>query len=206
MLIVLISNIHIRGVQRVCGFTVSQMRATTSYYPLIFISFAFAASFDPSRQDEVHIVPTEIHSCPMAPCLTLEEFANSLSSYNVNIALFFVGGSHRLENTISLSNTTSLSMVSINNNDHPSISCSEFAKFIFSEIESVYVHGLIFDGCTSNEIQSVTNFTIKHCMFLGQENTSVPENIEMVAVPNFLSIAMESYRNYFNLLQITVKL
>ena len=142
------------------------MRVTFSYCPFIFLSFAFA-SFDLSRQDDLHIVPSETHSCPMPPCLVLEEFADNLSSYNtINITLFVVGGDHRLGKTISISNTTSLSMIStIDNNDRPKIFCSEFAKFIFSDIQSVYVYGLIFYGCSSNEILSVSNLTIKHCTF-----------------------------------------
>ena len=185
------------------------MRAITSYYPFLFLSFAFA-SFDLSRQYELHIVPTKTHSCPTMPCRTLEEFADNLSSYNhANITLFFVGGNHRLGKTISISNITSLSMIStINDNERPKIFCSEFAKFIFSDIQSVYICGLMFNGCISNEIVLVSNLTIKHCTLLGRENMSVdlPERTEMADIPNFFLITKENYRNYFDLLPIAMKL
>ena len=161
-----------------------------------------------------YIVPSQSSFCSFEEsCLTLSQFADkSYSDVDSNITLLLVEGSHDLDKEISLSNVTIFSMVSTNDSSFISdITCSSHpARFIFSYVSQVYIHGLEFIGCDGNRFKSVGLLTITYSRYLGQSSrtsllTIVDSYVKMEAT-SFLSNTMGSHRSnltFLSYLQMT---
>ena len=120
---------------------------------------------------EMHyIVPTQ-DDCSMSSCLTLSQFADNVATYieSSNITLFITGETHCLNKSMSVSNLSKFSLLSINVTGSSSvITCSEDASLTFSNIFSIMIGGLKFVGCSDNSFDLVNQLTIKHLIFEGR--------------------------------------
>ena len=140
-----------------------------------------------------YIIPTQ-GNCSEDSCLTLSQFVNSTTSYadSSNTTLFITGKNHNLDKNITVSNTLQFSLLSVNERDTFSdIRCNEGAGFTFYNISSVLIRGLIFMGCSNSRFDLVSQLTIQHSMFDGQnkENTSVivTKSIVNITATSFIS-------------------
>ena len=119
----------------------------------VFYPFMFIVSLDFALCKEYYITPTQGNQCPMDSCLTLSQFADNVTGYidSSNTTLFIAGGNYYLSKSITVSNTSKLSIV-VNETEIPSvIRCSEHSSFTFSNISSILIRGLIFMGCSNSD-------------------------------------------------------
>lgn len=90
--------------------------------------------------EEYYIVPTENCSTSEAPCLSLSELANNLSSYvGTNTTLVFLEENHMLDVPFFVSDVVWFSMIS-NGTSVSSITCSDNANFTFLNVNRVILH------------------------------------------------------------------
>lgn len=157
-----------------------------------------------------------IKSCPqnkMRPesfCLTLQQFADSLStsSYNsTNLTLVFVEGEHELSDAITISDISVFSMVSRDDTyDSTSIECGGiFVNFNFSSVHSVHMSGLTFSGCETTT-ESVQHLIVENCTFLGTEYSgtalTISESNADITDTEFLLNTQGTFRDGIQFLSI----
>ena len=121
--------------------------------------------------EEYYIAPTENCSTSEAPCLSLSELANNLSSYvGTNTTLVFLEENHMLDVPFFVSDVAWFSMIS-NGTSVSSITCSANANFTFLNVNRVYIRGLTFTACGGNKVDSVYELAIEHSNLYGQKNS-----------------------------------
>ena len=196
-----------------------------SKYVLLLLEILFLGGLEVSEATDViyiTIVPSSqnnsdsIKSCPqneMGPesfCLTLQQFADSLStsSYNsTNLTLVFVEGEHELSDAITISDISVFSMVSRDDTyDSTSIECGGvFVNFNFSSVCSVHMSGLTFSGCETMT-ESVQHLTVEKCTFLGTEFSgtalTISESNADITDTEFLSNTQGTFRDGIQFLSI----
>ena len=159
-----------------------------------------------------HIVHSQSDPCFSNSCLNLSQFTNNPTSYiNSNTTLFFFGGKHYLDKRISVSNVAVFSMLSMNDTDFSSvIICNDHATFTFSNVDCIYISGLIFKGCGGNRVESVGQLIIEHTRAVGQYNSGtfliINETSVNMATSSFLSNVVGTHQSdimLFRYLQTT---
>ena len=141
------------------------------------ISFGLVSELQAPRGDVIYIKPTSSHTnvpCPEL-CLTLSQFAENISRMELNnksvTTIHYLPGNHTLDQDLSISNVSNMSMVAISSYQaQVRVVCQAKVSFIINSTDFLLIRGLIFAGCGSNRITSVTKFMVKNVLFLGQKD------------------------------------
>ena len=138
----------------------------------------------------LYITPSPSVTCPGKPCLTLYQFAASVSRVNSSTTLVFLPGIHRLNLEVSVSGISNFSMLSKSTLEgfQVNISCYQSASFKFDNMDNLLIRGLKFIGCGDNKALSVKLFNIENSIFQGQNysGTALEVNETNVEIRNSL--------------------
>ena len=135
-----------------------------------------------SAQSTYYVTPTPDTPCPGEPCHTLSEYTAGqfFNNLPVNTTMEFLPGNHTLEQTISVTNLTWLTL----HGDLSSlpeiisrIECTWPAGFVFTNISKLYISALGFISCGHHSsaavnINSVQQSDISYCSFYSSVNAS----------------------------------
>ena len=133
-----------------------------------------------SAQSTYYVTPTPDTPCPGEPCHTLSEYVAGqfFNNLPVNTTMEFLPGNHTLEQTISVTNLTWLTL----HGDSSSlpkvtskIECTWPAGFVFTNIAELHISVLAFISCGHNNsaaasITSVQQSDISNCTFQNSSN------------------------------------
>ena len=133
-----------------------------------------------SAQSTYYVTPTPDTPCPGEPCHTLSEYVAGqyFNNLPVNTAMDFLPGNHTLEQTISVTNLTWLTL----HGDSSSlpevtsrIKCTWPAGFVFTNISELYINALAFTSCGHHNgaavhILSIQHSNISYCSFHNSVN------------------------------------
>ena len=134
-----------------------------------------------SAQSTYYITPTTDTPCPGEPCHTLSEYVAGqyFNNVPVNTTMEFLPGNHTLEQTISVTNLTWVTL----HGDSSSlpevtsrIECTWPAGFVFTNIAELHISVLAFISCGHHNsaavtITSVWQSDISDCTFQNSSNT-----------------------------------
>ena len=144
--------------------------------PLLFLMLLTSCS----AQSTYYVTPTPDTPCPGEPCHTLSEYVASqyFSSLPVNTTMEFLPGNHTLEQTISVTNLTWLTLHGDSSSFPEVISrieCTWPAGFVFTDITELYINALAYTSCGHHNSAAVHILTIKHsnisyCSFYNSAN------------------------------------
>ena len=134
-----------------------------------------------SAQSTYYVTPTPDTPCPGEPCHTLSEYVADqyFNNLPVNTRIEFLPGSHTLEHTISVTNTTwftlhgdSASLPDVTSR----IECTWPAGFVFTNITELHISAMAFISCGHNNaavriLLLVQQSDISDCTFQNSSNT-----------------------------------
>ena len=134
-----------------------------------------------SAQSTNYVTPTPDTPCPGEPCHTLSEYVAGqyFNNLPVNTTMEFLPGNHTLEQIISVTNLTWLTL----HGDSSSlpevtsrIECTWPAGFVFTNIVELHISALAFISCGHHNsaavsITSVQQSDISDCTFQNSSNT-----------------------------------
>ena len=178
--------------------------ATDVIYTIVPSSQNHSDSMKSYRQNETG---------PGNSCLTLQQFADNLSTsrYNItNLTLVFVEGVHELSDSITILSDSDISVFSMVSRDDTynstSIKCSGvFVDFNFSSVDSVHIRGLTFSGCETTT-ESVQHLTVEKCTFIGTEYSgtalTISESTADITDTEFLSNTKGTFQDGIQFLSI----
>ena len=179
------------------------------YLLLVLLIEAYCGiTYTTCKYHHIGIIPREGVSCPMEPCLTFSNFANTSRDHlHSNTTLIFLSGNHSLASQLLITNISSFTMLA---NSTPTMSvvivCEQLGKFTFNKVSQVHVEGLIFNGCGGNRVRKVEYLTVNSCNFWGLKDVkSALELINTTAYINsssFGTYSMGSYK-YIGLYKVT---
>lgn len=166
----------------------------------VFILFYahYSRSASPDVQSKVyHIVTSQNGRCNEDPCLTLPQLEDNFSNYrHSNTSLIFLPGNHSLEREFSVSNVSKLSLHSpANRSTQARISCHQFGRINFSNIERLLVVDLEFIGC-SISLLSVPEGVFKASTFIGAYIKTAVELVNSLVVIVNCTLSSNSFGNY----------
>ena len=147
-----------------------------------------------------HIKSSVDQDCPTVEhtCVTLSDFSTNFTTDtnndNESVTLIFTPGNHTLESQLRFTNLSNVAMVKSNAtmvSQPVIITCNHGAKFEFIELNSLFVVGLTFVGCTGTKVKSVHTFTLKDSIFEGQ-NVGTALKLDRVAA----SVVGSSFSSY----------
>ena len=133
-----------------------------------------------SAQSTYYVTPTPNTPCPRESCHTLSEYVvgQFFSNLPVNTTMEFLPGNHTLEQTISVTNVTWLTL----HGDSSSlpevtsrIECTWPAGFVFTNITELYISAMAFISCGHHNraailIISIQHSNISYCSFHNSVN------------------------------------
>ena len=133
-----------------------------------------------SGQITYYVTPTPDVPCPGQPCHTLSEYVADqyFQNFTVNTTMEFLSGNHSLEQTISVTNLTWLTL----NGDSSSlpevtsrIICTWPAGFIFTNVTELHISALGFLSCGHNDSAAVSMISVQqsdisNCIFQNSTN------------------------------------
>ena len=178
-----------------------------------FLSFLFSRGVHVSGK-VYRIVPARIptyeYECLINnhfSCLTFSQFAQNATNYVASSTrLYISGGNHSLDVKLSISNIAEFAMLPANNSSNPIvITCASLATFNFTNIDSINLNGLKFDGCNSSIFKAIHQLMIEYSTFINSKSplTIIDSNVNMTGT-NFLSNSGSS-RSDLRLLQTLEK-
>ena len=139
-----------------------------------------------SAQSIYYVTPIPDTPCPGEPCHTLSEYVAGqyFNNLPVNTTMEFLPGNHTLEQTISVTNLTWLTL----HGDSSSlpevtsrIECTWPAGFVFTNISELYISALAYTSCGHHNsaavlIMSVQQSNISYCSFHNSVNADNHEH------------------------------
>ena len=135
-----------------------------SRWQLILLLFLLGSC---SAQSIYYIAPTPNTPCPGEPCHTLSEYVADQYFNNLpaNTAMEFLPGNHTLEQTISVTNLTWLTLYG-DSSSLPEVTsrivCTWPAGFVFTDITELYINALAYTSCGHHNSAAVHILSIKH--------------------------------------------
>ena len=133
-----------------------------------------------SAQSIYYIAPTPNTPCPGEPCHTLSEYVAGqyFSNLPVNTTMEFLPGNHTLEQTISVTNLTWLTLHGDSSylpEVTSRIECTRPAGFVFTNINELYINALAYTSCGHHNsaailIMSIQHSNISYCSFHNSVN------------------------------------
>ena len=135
-----------------------------------------------SGQSTYYVTPTPDTPCPGEPCHTLSEYVAGqyFNNLPVNTTMEFLPGNHTLEQTISVTSLTWLTLRG-DSSSLPEVTsrieCTWPAGFVFTNISELHISVLAFISCGHNNsaavsIMSVQQSDISDCIFQNSINTN----------------------------------
>ena len=132
----------------------------------------------------LYVTPSANTTCRGEPCLTLNQYAESVSQYFTDdTELVFLSGSHFLGQPFivrDLEAVLFLHQESTGSEKQPEIACTEPVSIIFTNISQVSVSKLTFSGCGDNQrtsptllASSVQGFTMTNSIMKYSQATAV---------------------------------
>ena len=132
-----------------------------------------------------YVTPTPGVQCPGEPCYTLSEYVADqyFQNFTVNTTMEFLPGNHSLEQTISVTNLTWLTLHG-NSSSLPEVTsriiCTWPAGFIFKNITELHISALGFLSCGHNDSAAVSMIfvqqsDISNCIFQNSLNNKEEE-------------------------------
>ena len=133
----------------------------------------------PVSMQEIHYVkPLNVSSssCPHQPCLTLEQYAESVPTYFIAGSSFvFLPGNHSLKSSISLSNISNITLMGAGRNFTATIICTVQYTLQCENVSNFSIEWLSFDltknllhySIIAMEISNSKDVTISDCTFKG---------------------------------------
>ena len=121
-----------------------------------------------SAQSTYYVTPVPDVPCPGEPCLTLSEYVadQHLMNLPVNTTMEFLPGNHTLDQIISVTNVTWLTLHG-DSSSLPGITsrivCTQPAGFVFTGITELYISSLAFISCGHNGIAAVNITSVQQC-------------------------------------------
>lgn len=141
-----------------------------SHFPLIMKALLLYATLTTCSSVEYFIIPSRTSSCISTSCLTFQQFITNFSNYQEKkMILRFGPGNHLFHSKLNVTNVDTLSIMS--NSTENFINCSKSAGFIFSNVMTISLTNLSFNGCgkpsRNNVVIKVSNssISIKNCIF-----------------------------------------
>ena len=128
-------------------------------------------------------------------CKTLEDYAAQPPESDIDMTFLFMEGEHPLSRDFSLSNISSVSLVSLTYQEDSGVNCSDNGKFVFENVENVIFSNLSMLGCYGNQIVDATSFSLDsaHIEGLPSSNYSPPAFlVERVSIFNVLDSEFSS--------------
>ena len=133
-----------------------------------------------SAQSTYYVTPTPDTPCPGEPCHTLSEYVADqfFNNLPVNTTMEFLPGNHTLEQTISVTNKTWLTLHG-DSSSLPEITsrieCTWPAGFVFTNISKLYISALGFISCGHHccaavNVNSVQQSDVLYCSFYSSMN------------------------------------
>ena len=135
-----------------------------SRWQLVFLLFLLGSC---SAQSTYYVTPTPDIPCPGEPCHTLSEYVvdQYFNNLPANTAMEFLPGNHTLEQTISVTNLTWLTLYG-DSSSLPEITsrivCTWPAGFFFTDITELYINALAYTSCGHHNSAAVHILSIKH--------------------------------------------
>ena len=134
-----------------------------------------------SAQSTYYVTPTPDTPCPGEPCHTLSEYVAGqyFNNLPVNTTMEFLPGNHTLEQTISVTNLTWLTLRG-DSSSLPEVTsrieCTWPAGFVFTNITELHISVLAFISCGHHNsaavsITSVQQSDLSDCTFQNSSNT-----------------------------------
>ena len=174
--------------------------------PVAWILVFFMVNIDHTIQSSEVFVCYTVFSSLSKPyndteqCLTLSSFANNSNEFineNTTVVLHFQQGEHHLDSTITIRNIIAFYASSPKNRNATIVCNDSSAKFQFYDVKAVTISGLTFVGCTGNEVNKVTQFTLEDSLFSGHEAIN---GTALVLVETSAKILQTKFRhNYGNI-------
>ena len=120
-----------------------------------------------SAQSTYYVTPTPNTPCPRESCHTLSEYVAGqfFSNLPVNTAMEFLPGNHTLEQTISVTNVTWLTLhgdSSFLPEVTSRIECTWPAGFVFTNITELYISAMAFISCGHHNSAAILIISIQH--------------------------------------------
>ena len=135
-----------------------------------------------SAQSTYYVTPTPDTPCPGEPCHTLSQYVTDqyFNNITVNTTMEFLPGNYTLNQTISVTNLTSLTLLGDSSSlleITSTIVCTWPAGFVFTGITELHVNSLAFISCGHSDsaavnIISVHQSNISNCSFYNSTNTN----------------------------------
>lgn len=145
-----------------------------SHFPLIMKALLLYATLTTCSSVEYFIIPSRTSSCISTSCLTFQQFITNFSNYQEKkMILRFGPGNHLFHSKLNVTNVDTLSIIS--NSTENFINCSKSAGFIFSNVMTISLTNLSFNGCgkpsRNNVVIKVSNssISIKNCIFINSK-------------------------------------
>lgn len=115
-----------------------------------------------------YVTPSMDRICEDKPCTTLTQFATNSSHYldTTNTTLVLEPGNHVLNVNLMIRNVSQFAIVSQSSITLPVVTCSNFAKTNFINVDQVVIYDIRFVGCGENLFLSVHNFIVKNSTFM----------------------------------------
>ena len=146
--------------------------------PLLFLVLLTSCS----AQSTYYVTPTPDTPCPGEPCHTLSEYVagQHFNNLPVNTTMEFLPGNHTLEQTISVTNLTWVTLHGDSSSLPEVISrieCNWPAGLVFTNISELYISALVYTSCGHHNsaaihIMSIKHSNISYCSFHNSVNAN----------------------------------
>lgn len=161
------------------------------------------ASIGLASSESYYIVPTNSSDCVVDHCLTLYQFFTETNSSS-NVTLLILEGDHVIDFPISMSGITELLIRPLNdaNDESTTITCSDSAQVVFTNIGSIDIRSITFMDCDGTEFESIDQLKITATDFIVEDSSvstlSIKSSIARMTDTQFLSIALHANIFYQN--------
>lgn len=135
--------------------------------------------------EKFQVMQEKDHSCydVSLPCMTLSQYAAKSDNYfGPNATLALEPGMHSLDIEFQVSNMAQVAI--LGNGNFTVISCTSQAKFVFNNIDSVYMSRLTFSNCVGNIVAFVSKSTLERCSLNNQQNCKTLFKLDMIRSVN----------------------
>ena len=164
-----------------------------------------------SAQSTYYITPTPDTPCPGEPCHTLSEYVAGqfFNTLPVNTTMEFLPGNHTLEQTVSVTGKTRLTLYGDSSSLPEIISRIEYtwpAGFVFTDITELHISAMAFISYGYNDSAAVRiklvrqQSDISDCTFQNNNNTNNKQNLLMpggvlFVADSTLTLTRNTFRN-----------
>ena len=130
------------------------------------LSVIFVAIFQLTTCEQYCIIPSHDEAQANSSCLTLNQFATSVSPNQSSVTVILEPGNHRLDVEFKVVSKSNFSIQSSGS----TIMCESHGRFNVRNVLNVHVTSVTFIGCEGNEFSVITSqLYLENSQFLGNE-------------------------------------